>query len=86
MCISKQIQAIKNCFYGREAEVTYMVSTYDSDNVTYYVKFSCGTTNQFKREFEITVCRNKIIWLVTDEVGMCISEFDRLKKAIREAK
>lgn len=87
MNISKQISAIKDCLHHeRNVEVTYLVSTFDSNIVTYYVKWTVGTNDQINRKIELTVEKNKVFWIVTDYVGNTMNFIDSLRKAIREAK
>ena len=87
MNISKQISAIKDCLrYEQEVEVTYYVSTFDSNIVTYYVTYHQGTNGQINRKIELTVEKNKVFWIITDSIGNPTNVLDSLRKAIREAK
>lgn len=87
MSISKILTAIKDCYhYSKTVEVTYRVSETDNNIVTYYVSYTIGSNDNIVRRFEITLEKYKVIWLVTDEVGMSMSAFDKLQKAIRNAK
>ena len=87
MNISKQISAIKDCLHHEGiVEVTYTVSTFDTNVVAYYVTWTAGTNGTVNRKIELTVEKNKVFWIVTDDVGMNMRQIDSLRKAIREAK
>lgn len=87
MNISKQISAIKDCLrYERNVEVTYVVSTFDTNIVAYYVTWTAGTNDQINRKIELTVKKNKVFWIVTDYIGNTVTCLDSLRKAIKEAK
>lgn len=87
MNISKQVKAIKEALhFERNVEVTYHICEEDTDIVTYYVSFTQGTNDQINRKIELTVSKNRLVWAVTDYIGISNNVYNSLEKAIREAK
>ena len=84
MNISKQKKGIINSLgcYGRNVEITHLVSTMDSNLVTYYVHFTQGQEDNIKRTFDITVEKTHLIWLTSDYIGLPFDIIERIKKSL----